>query len=221
MRIIICLLREKGLELLLGGLIGFIFGIVPAIVGNSPNTLMVIVLVLVSLLMIYFWVRDQRRNREKLRLGKMIAFQKPQEGVIFTLRLRSAERGSIIYLVYEALKPKFIGFLVTSQTQRVVEEIVRRLILEERTYKTESWEITGIDEGKTKTSLVIDLMGKQGLQGKDIVLDITGGTATMLVAATSSQDTKCHKNVYIEESQKLILIINYMDFTIAQGNRQS
>jgi uncharacterized membrane protein len=223
MRNLTLLLREKGMELLLGGLIGFVFGIIPALVGNSPNTLLVIALALVFLLLVYFWVRDYRRTHRDLTLGEMVAFKKARRGVIFTLGLRSAERGSIIYLVHEALRPEYIGFLGTPQTKSFVEEIVRELNLQAGAYKTEVWDITEIDEGKTKTSLVIDWMRKRGLRESEIVLDITGGTATMSVAAFMAAEERrvdCQyiqsrydavKNVYVKESQKPILITSYSD----------
>ncbi len=106
MHSLILLLKEKGAELLLGGLIGFIFGIVPAIVGNSSNTLLIIALVFASLLVIYFWIRNYRKTHVNLTLGEMIAFKKVRRGVIFTLGLRSADKGSVIYLVQKALQPE-------------------------------------------------------------------------------------------------------------------
>ena len=223
MRNILYILRDKGLELLLGALIGFILGIVPAIVGNSPNTMLMIALGLVSTLLIYLWLRDQRKTRNNLTLGEIVAFRKAREGVIFTLGLRSAEKGSVIYLVHEALKPKFIGFLGTPETKSVLEGIVRELNLSDESYKAESWGITEVDEGKTKTLLVIDWMHRQGLRDKDIVLDITGGTATMSVAAfMAAQERRidCQyiqsrydaiKNEHIKETQKPILITNYSE----------
>jgi hypothetical protein len=220
---LILIFREKGPELLLGGWIGFIFGIVPALVGNYPSTLVVIALVFGFLLLIYFWIRAVRQSHDNLTLGEIIAFKKARRGVIFTVGLRSAEKGSVIYLVHEALQPEYIGFLRTPQTESVVKEIIGKLNLQAGTYKTEAWEITEIGEGKTKTSLVIDWMRKQGLRESDMVLDITGGTATMSVAAfIAAQERRidCQyiqsrydetKNVYIKESQKPVLVTNYSD----------
>ncbi|HEX8137545.1 MAG TPA: hypothetical protein VF544_08145 [Pyrinomonadaceae bacterium] len=221
MRSLILMLKEKGVELLLGGLIGFVFGIIPVIVGNSSNALLIIALVFAVLLLVYFWVRDYRRTQDNLTLGDMLAFKKVRRGVIFTLGLHSAERGSTIYLVHKALQPEYIGFLGTPQTESVVKAIVRELNLKDGTYKTEAWELTEIEEGKTKTSLVIDWMRKQGLRESEMVLDITGGTATMSVAAfIAAQERRidCQyiqsrydeiKNVHVEESQKPVLITNY------------
>lgn len=223
MRSLLYILREKGLELVLGGLIGFIFGIIPAIVGNSPNILVVIALAALLALVIYLWVRDQRKQQEPLDLGRMVAFEKTRQGVIFTLGLRSADEGSIIYLVEKALQPQFIGFLGSPETRQVIEKLVRELDLSEGAYKAETWKITEIEEGKTKTALVIDWMHKQGLREKDIVLDITGGTVTMSVAAfmaAQERQIDCQyiqsrydpvQNVYVKESQKPLLITNYSD----------
>src|SRR5438874_822528 len=101
MRSLILLLKEKGVELLLGGLIGLGLSNVPAIFRNSSITSLIIVFVL-AFLVIYFWIRNFRQTHDSLTLGKMIAFKKVRRGVMFTIGLHSAERGSTIYLVHEA-----------------------------------------------------------------------------------------------------------------------
>lgn len=223
MHSLILLLKEKGPELLLGGLIGFILGIIPALVGNNPNVSLAIALAIALLLVVHLLIRNYQKTHVNLTLGEMIAFKKTRRGVIFTLGLRSADKGSVIYLVQKALQPEYIGFLGTPQTEKVVEAIIRELNLKVGTYKTEAWEMTEIDEGKTKTSLVIDWMRKQGLRESEMVLDITGGTATMSVAAfIAAQERRidCQyiqsrydeiKNVHVKESQKPVLITNYSD----------
>lgn len=221
MRSLILLLKEKGAELLLGGLIGFALGSIPAIVGNNLNVSLIIALVIALLLIIHFWIRDHLKTRGNLTLGSLLAFEKTRRGVIFTVGLHSAKRGSIIYLVHQALQPEYIAFLCTPQTENVVEVLIKELNLKDGTYKKEAWEFTEIDEGKTKISLVIDWMHKQGLRDSEMVLDITGGTATMSVSAfMAAQERRidCQyikssydelKNDYIKESQKPILITNY------------
>lgn len=211
------------MELLLGGLIGLVLGNVPALVGNNPNVALVVALAIALLLVVHLWARNYQKTHVNLTLGEMIAFKKKRRGVIFTLGLRSADKGSVIYLIQKALQPEYIGFLGTPQTEKLVEAIVRELNLKVGTYKTEAWEMTEIDEGKTKTSLVIDWMGKQGLGKSEIVLDITGGTATMSVAAfmaAQERQIDCQyiqsrydeiKNEYVKESQKPVLITNYPD----------
>jgi hypothetical protein len=223
MHSLILLLKEKGVELLLGGLIGLVLGNVPALVGNNPNVALVVALAIALLLVVHLWARNYQKTHVNLTLGEMIAFKKKRRGVIFTLGLRSADKGSVIYLIQKALQPEYIGFLGTPQTEKLVEAIVRELNLKVGTYKTEAWEMTEIDEGKTKTSLVIDWMGKQGLGKSEIVLDITGGTATMSVAAfmaAQERQIDCQyiqsrydeiKNEYVKESQKPVLITNYPD----------
>ena len=58
MHSLILLLKEKGVELLLGGLIGLVLGNVPALVGTNPNTSLVIAFAIAFLLVVHLWIRN-------------------------------------------------------------------------------------------------------------------------------------------------------------------
>lgn len=159
------------------------------------------------------------------------ALRIPRRGVIFTLGPRSADRGSVVHQVIDALrgieggvKPEFFGFLGTPQTDeaKTVEQLCGDLNIPLDNVKKEACKPTDVYEGKAKTALIIDWMFRQGLNERDIVLDLTGGKATMSVAAFIAADEKRIDSQYIDSeydreknqikpgSQKRILITRYL-----------
>ena len=209
-------------EILVGGVsLPLLIGALMLLLGN--NIILMLILSLTFLLsgFVSANLKELLKRRRPPQIGGEVAFQVPRRGVIFTLGLHSDKPNSVTYLVKEQLKPEFIGFLGTSQTSHVVKNLCLEMSLQEGQFKIETWETTAIREGKVKTNLVIDWMLDHGLKEKDIVLDLTGGTATMSVAAFMAADERridCQyiysdfdkdKNRIIPGSQKPILITRY------------
>jgi len=67
--------------------------------------------------------------------------------------------------------------------ERILDEILPALGLRLRAVKQECWEPTRIREGATKAGLVMDWMLEQGLKPTQVVVDLTGGSKPMSVAA--------------------------------------
>jgi len=178
--------NEKWLELIISGIcLPFLGAAVAVWLTSRPGALMAIAAVILVLLFLFLFLKEWRERRRQPQLGGERAFQIGRRGVIFTLGKYSAQPESIVYLVSKNLKPDFFGFLSTPELDKmkVVEEIVRTLGLREERYKVESWNLKEVREGKTKTALMIDWILNQGLSERELVLDITNGTATMSVAA--------------------------------------
>lgn len=198
---------------------------------GSPKLL---VLLLVGSLFPVFAFKGVSALRQRLRQPDIHptenALKVPRRGVIFTLSLRSADKDSVVHQVVDSLrgipgevKPELFGFLGTPQTEqaKVVATLCKDLSIPEEKFKSEMCEPTYVYEGKSKTALIIDWMLRQGLNEKDIVLDLTGGTATMSVAAFIAADEKRIDSQYIYSefdreknqikpgSQKQILITRY------------
>lgn len=220
------LISEKWLELLIAGICLHLFCAAVVIwLEGRPVVLLLIVLAIVFLLFALLGVRDLRKRRKDPTIGELMAFKLRRRGVILTLGPRSTDPNSVVFQVQKALKPEFFGFLGSPETDKagVVDYLCQTLGLDETRFKAESWEPTRILEGATKTKLVIDWMIEQGLEKKDMVLDITGGKVTMSVAAfIASQDQQIdceyidsefnrEENQIIEGSQKPILIARYTD----------
>jgi hypothetical protein len=214
---------DKALELLIAGVcLQLALAAVAAWLSSRPAVMLLSALAVLLLLVIGVGVKELRERRKRPEIGAEIAFQIPRRGVIFTLGLHSAKPGSVVHLVHELLKPELIGFLGTPKTDEneVAQSLCDTLDLAAGKCKSESWEPTAIREGKLKTSLIIDWMQECGLNERDIVLDLTGGTATMSVAAFMAAEERhidCQyiysqfddRNQIISGTQKPILITRY------------
>jgi hypothetical protein len=220
MRILRKFLSEKALELYMGIVLGFIMSAILLLLGNRPDLMLISALALFFLLIAFAWVKEKMESSH-VSIGQLLAFKVPRRGIIFTLGLRSSEPSSVVYLVNKVLAPEFVGLLGTPETQNVIKDILAELKLQEGKCKTETWNLTEINEGKIKTSLVIDWMLAQGLKEEEVVVDLTGGTTAMSIAAfMAAEDRKidCQyiqskydeaKNIHIKGSQKPILITGY------------
>lgn len=168
-------------------------------------------------------VNRARVVRRRPIIGDEAAFSLPRRGIIFTLGLHSAKPGSVARTVITRTNPELVGFLGTPETEdaQIAQTLIRELFLSEDRVKCESWSPTAVREGTLKTGIVMDWMRSQGLPDSSIVLDLTGGTATMSVAAfmaaeereidsqyVASEFDKA-KNQILPDSQHLILITRY------------
>ncbi|MCA1592024.1 MAG: hypothetical protein LC754_05120 [Acidobacteria bacterium] len=215
---------DKALELLVAGVcLQLALAAVAVWLANSPAIMLLLALSVLLLLFVFTGVKELRARRKRPQIGGEEALQVPRKGVIFTLGLHSAKPGSVVYLVVDKLKPEFIGFLGTPETEKaeVVKTLCRALELPEGKCKSESWKPTAIREGKIKTGLVLDWMLEQYVSESNVVLDLTGGTATMSVAAFMAAEERridCQyiyskfdvsKNQIVPGSQEAILITHY------------
>jgi hypothetical protein len=214
-------LAEKILELILAGVVLqlILAGVVLEL--NRPASIYLLAASVLVLLLVFLGVKELLARRKR-QVGLIDVEQTPRKGVIFTIGPRSVEPDSVVRLVIEKLKPDFVGFLGTPKTEegRVVETLCEGLKLTAAKCKSERWEPTAIREGKKKTEIVIDWMLEQGLSEKDIVLDLTGGTATMSVAAFMAAEERRVDSQYITSeadarkqvihgSQQTVLITRY------------
>jgi hypothetical protein len=199
---------------------------------GSPLLLGLVVVSVMSSFVAYKGVVALRRRLQPPQIQPPEdALKVPRRGVIFTLGPRSANRASVVHQVIDALrgieggvKPEFLGFLGTPQTDQagIVELLCDDLTIPPVNVKSETCEPTDVFEGKAKAALIIEWIFRQGLNERDIVLDLTGGKATMSVAAFIAADEKRIDSQYIDSqydseknqikpgSQKQILITRYL-----------
>ena len=216
-------IREKWLEIVIVGVCIHLFCAAIVIwLEHRPTVLILVAVAIVLLLFALFGLRNLRRRlRVPKAIGTLDAFKVPRRGVIVTLGFRSTEPNSVVFQVKERFNPDFWGFLGTPETDtaKITEQLVKQIAIDEDNFKSEAWEPTRVAEGVTKTQIVIDWMLEQGLDTKDIVLDLTAGTATASIAAfMASQErhidcqyiySQYRDNQVVEGSQKPILITRY------------
>jgi CRISPR-associated protein (Cas_Cas02710) len=221
-------LAEKGLEIIVVAVsIPLVLAALAVWLANRPAFMLLLGTAFLMLYLIFISIRDFReRRRRPPDIGQLAAFQVPRRGVIFTLGLHSNKPNSVVHIVLEQLKPEVIGFLGTPKTDEAntVGNLCSGLSLQKTQCKSEVWEPAEIEEGKIKTGMVIDWMLKQGLGKREIVLDLTGGTVAMSVAAFMAAEERridCQyiysefdkiKNQFIPGSQKPILITSYAEW---------
>jgi hypothetical protein len=218
-------LAEKGLEIIVVAIsIPLVLAALAVWLANRPAFMLLLGMSFLMLYLIFISIRDFReRRRRPPDIGQLAAFQVQRRGIVFTLGLNSNNPESVVNIVLEQLKPEFVGFLGTPETDEsnMVGNLCSVLRLQKAQCKSEVWELAEIEEGKIKTGMVIDWMLKQGLGKREIVLDLTGGTVAMSVAAFMAAEERridCQyiysefhkiKKELIPGSQKPILITNY------------
>ncbi len=198
-----------GLELILAVLVAVI---------NSKLVLLLIALLSILTTILVFQIKDYLFYRRVTKDGLIIKLDSPRKAIIFTIGFRSHDNDSILYKVYEKLKPELVGFLGTQATNEkgIVAAIVQRLELQRESYKSMLVDPTNINEIKTSTKLMVDWIKGKSVNEKEILLDLTAGTALMSVASFMAADelhidtlylySEYKNNLPIEGTQKPILI---------------
>lgn len=185
---------EKGLEIVFIALfIPLLLGAVTVLVKDRWFLYLLLSVAVVAAYLALVAVREKRARRKSLpNVGLAGALDIPRRGVVFTLGLHSDKPMSVLSIVIEKVKPDFIGFLGTPETESggAVKNICAAQGLGPGRCKSEFWDPTEVSEGKTKAGLVIDWMLKQGVSERELVVDLTGGTATMSVAAFMAADER-------------------------------
>lgn len=137
------------------------------------------------------------RQAEIERLRRRLKVQRPsiigeeagasvsRQAVVFTLGLGSADPESLVFKVYRELEPEWVGFLGSPQTRdgQIVERICQALRLPEERVKREEWDPNDVREGFAKANLVFNWLIERGIAPEKIILDVTGGTVPMSIAA--------------------------------------
>lgn len=216
---------EKGLEIVFLALfIPLLLGALTVLLKDRWDVYLLLSFVVVALYLVLsyaMWRRERRKTQPDL--GMAGALNVPRRGVVFTISPNSANPASVVSFVWDRIKPDFVGFLGTPLTEDAgtVKRLRAALGLEEGRYKSEFWDPTEVSEGTVKAGLVIDWMVRQGVSERDLVVDLTGGTATMSVAAFMAAQARrvdCQyvqsefdrvNNVRIQNSEKAILITSY------------
>ncbi|MDN3515856.1 MAG: hypothetical protein NG747_15885 [Candidatus Brocadia sp.] len=213
--------KEKWLEIVVIAIfIQLITNAIFAYFGNKP--LLIICSATVLLLLTFFVINVYENIKAKKKvIGGGVDFSIKRRGIIFTIGLRSHDINSTVMKVIKKLSPQYCGFIGTEKTleANVGKTIAQTVDLKKDFYREKSVDPTNIKEIKEDTIHLIQWMVDKGLSKKDIVIDITGGTAIMSVAAYIAADENRIDTQYIysdfrdnkpmEGSQKALMISKY------------
>lgn len=188
--------------------------------GNNPLLIFLTALGLILVIVLVTITLDaMRRNRRIIGVGN--ALEKRRKGIIFTVGLKSNEVNSPAMKVVDKLKPQYLGFIGTEKT---IEVNIGKTIAETNGMKSEyfrekSVDPTNVKEIKEDVDHLIQWMLANGLSKEDIVVDLTGGTAIMSVAAYIAADENKVDTQYIysdyrdnkpvDGTQKALMVSSY------------
>ena len=148
-------------------------------------------------------------------------FVTKRRGLIVTLGFKSHESGSAVMKEADVLKPEFLGFLVTADTERlgILAQIVDNLNLNRADYKEEPVNPTDVRNIKNGTLRLIHWMEKdKGIPIGEIAIDVTGGTTPISIGAFLAaqergvdvnyiySDYDVDLNRYMPDTQKALVI---------------
>ncbi|MCL4518863.1 MAG: hypothetical protein M1587_06665 [Thaumarchaeota archaeon] len=188
----------------------FLFGwLVIAVAGNAMYSLLVslfggtsmvllfaiLTISLVTLVLVVVGLKYVGRTRTRSStLDGSEAFRIPRKAIIFTV---GAQKDTPL-MALEHQNPRYVGFLCSTRSEPVVDDIVRTLALQSDTwYKRviNPWDIKSIYDGAA--SLVAALLSMEGVTNKNIVVDVTGGSTTMSVGAFMASERANLDSQYI------------------------
>ncbi len=192
---------------------------------NKPLALILTAVGLILLIVLVTSAYDAVTGRKKIESFVDTNFNINRKGIIFTLGISSHLPSSAQMKVMNTLKPQLVGFLTTSdiETNRnVVEHIVTAKNLSNDRFRKKEVDPTNIKEIRESTSHVIEWMLKS-ISRKDIVVDITGGTAVMSCGAYQAaeeygvdvqyifSDYDYNQNKVISDTQKALIVSSKRD----------
>jgi CRISPR-associated protein (Cas_Cas02710) len=145
-------------------------------------------------------VRDLVLRMKRRRTPAIDELEGPPErtrpGVILTLSHDSDAADSAAVLAIRHLRPTYLGFLGTPQTdeRRVADHLAKErcpeLGVELAAWNAKSWDQLDLRDGTRTVTALIDWMLDRGLHPSDVVVDITGGTKLMSVCAFLAAEAK-------------------------------
>lgn len=199
----------------------FVFRIIEGLLSRNSVPLMdfVMFLVVTLLLILGGGIREHYLRRKTVSFVDE-KFNIPRRGVIFTLGIIRNLGESAQMQVINTLKPELFGFVTTmdiEQNLEVVGNFVNSIHIEASEYKKAEVDPTEITEIKDGVSHIIMWMLKK-VDRKDIVVDITGGTAVMSCGAYLAakefgvdvqyvySDYDFSKNCFIPNTKKALIV---------------
>ena len=214
-------MREKFLEIIIIAIvIQLLTNTLSNIFGDRPLAIVLIALILFISVFGIMAISERLRSKRRV-IGEDIALKMNRRGIIFTIGLNSHNSNGPVTKVINTLKPELLGFIGTNSTEkaRVVESLIQSFGLKPEQYRSKTVDPTNIKEIKDDTAHLIDWMQSQGLSSEEIVIDLTGGTAVMSVAAFMATDerkidaqyifSEYRENKPIEGSQKALLVSHF------------
>lgn len=207
MRIFIKFIKEKLLEIaVIAIVVQLVTGAFMISLGNSPILIGFSAIVLVLLIVLASTIYDVLSRRKVV--GKGDAINIKRKGIIFTVGLKSHEADRPLMKVIRNSSFQYYGFIGTEKTSGVVRAIVQAAGLIEDSYREKKVVPTNILETTQDTTHLILWMIEKGLSKNDIVVDLTGGTSIMSVAAYIAADENKIDTQYVfsdyDESNKPI-----------------
>ena len=216
-------------ELLIAGV--YLQSLITALFTGNPTLIALVGLGGLALLLLLFsLVGVVQRRRLQPRHGlENLAYRVPRLGIIFTV----GNQPFTLRLALRNQKPRFVGFICTSQSEEVADALTTELVgglfpdlnlTEEQVRKTivDPWSVR---ESQAETKRLLAWMLEQTRDGKslsrsDLVVDVTGGTTPMSVAAFSiaeewQVDSQYIRSRYVDnklqsDTQDAILLRQYL-----------
>lgn len=221
MRTLKIFFKDKWLEIAVIAIgIQLIINAVSVFLGNRPLLTIFTAIGLILLIVLVTSAYDIMKTRNKI-IGGGVDFNVKRRGIIFTIGLKSHDANSTVMKVIKQLSPEYCGFLGTEKTFEagIGRTIAKNVGLKEDFYREKAADPTNIKEIKDDTMHLIQWMIGKGLSKRDIVVDITGGTAIMSVATYIAADENKIDTQYIysdyrdnkpvEGSQKGLTVSKY------------
>jgi len=214
--------RDRLLEIVIVGIgLQCLIGAILLFFENRPFLLMLIAISLILLAGLVTAASDIVKTRKKI-IGDVFDPKMKRKGVIFTLGLKSHDVKSPAMKVIRQLSPQYCGFIGTKKTfdANIGRTIAQAADLKEDFYREKEVYPANIKEIKEDTVHLIQWMLDEGLSRSDIVVDITGGTAIVSLAAYMAADEyridtqyiyseEYRDNQPVDGSQKAILVSRY------------
>jgi len=179
------IIKDKWFEMVVGALgMNLLSTAFAVFVDNNPLVLLFSFGTIVVLVMLASIMRKRLAHPlPTIFQGRALAVHR--KGVVLTIGLHSDKTGSPCLKVIDRFKPKFCALIGTEMTFKhdVGRRIIQQSGINAESFKEEIIDPTNLDNIKDSTMMLIHWMMGKGLGSRDIVVDITGGTATMSVAA--------------------------------------
>lgn len=199
MRTLKIFFKDKWLEIAVIAIaIQLITNVVSVFLGNRPLLTIFTAIGLILLIVLVTSAYDIMKMRSKI-IGGEVDFNIKRRGIIFTIGLKSHDANSTVMKLIKQLSPEYCGFLGTEKTfeANIGKTIAKNVGLKEGFYREKAAHPTNIKEIKDDTVHLIQWMIDKGLSKRDIVVDITGGTAIMTVATYIAADENKIDTQYI------------------------